>query len=614
MKSVQSTSSKWQYALKVDFVVAFFIFCFTLQSSAKAKTEEQTSQLTSKHISTDNDSIKIEELSKQAYYAFDYLGDKRSADSISQHAIDFAENTYKPGLLLLAYIRYNECNDPSVHLQKSLTYAQEAIKLSKSQNNEQLEWQALSNMVKVQIIAYSFDNALSNSYQALAQADALHDETLKAESYLLIGQSLEGNNQKIEAFRNYLKTSSIAEKLQDQLLIKKCYSILSSFYNKTKIYGKAIDYKLKQIDAIEKSHKVDSAELMWAKYDLQTINFNSNNNKLNSKSVLEIFAYAIRNNNQRLKKYEIALYRTHLIEADKISQLIWLYKTQYPDEFTQLSVENPSLYFRIKAFFCEEEKKYDSSLYYLNCAEQLIQPDPNKIMKSNFYQRFGQFLVRQGKPQEAVGKYLKSYELAREASYFEYMLSASKNLQALFAGMGHYKDAYVYSELNRSLTDSINLLTKDDQLLMLEIDHETKHREQAAELERVETDRRHNIQYTAITIVTLTMFILLMMLSSLKVPSWIIKMLGFFSFILFFEFIIMIADHKIYAITANEPWKIILIKIALIGFLLPFHHWIEKKVTQYLINNNILKMSRFSLKKKRLKQSEPKKKEPVIDS
>ena len=76
----------------------------------------------------------------------------------------------------------------------------------------------------------------------------------------------------------------------------------------------------------------------------------------------------------------------------------------------------------------------------------------------------------------------------------------------------------------------------------------------------------------------------------------------------------MIADHKIYAITANEPWKIILIKIALIGFLLPFHHWIEKKVTQYLINNNILKMSRFSLKKKRLKQSEPKKKEPVIDS
>jgi len=93
------------------------------------------------------------------------------------------------------------------------------------------------------------------------------------------------------------------------------------------------------------------------------------------------------------------------------------------------------------------------------------------------------------------------------------------------------------------------------------------------------------------------------------VPSWLIRVLGFFSFILFFEFIIMIADHKIYHITNNEPWKILLIKIGLIAFLLPFHHWIEKKVTQYLINNKILKMPRFSLKNKKQTSSKLKKDE-----
>ncbi len=596
MKIVQSTKKRLHLTFIVRVVFAINFICAPLLLSSKPLPEQHNAKTESGSIHANSDSLKIEELAKQAFYAFDFLGDKQGADSISQIAIDLAENMYKPGLLLLAYIRYNECTDPSLHLQKSLRYAQEAVNLSKSQNNAQLEWQAMSNLVKVQIIAYNFDEALSNSYKALAQADAFQDERLKAESYLLIGQSLEGNNQKIEAFRNYLKSSTIAEKLQDLSLIKKTNSTLSGFYNNTKIYGKAIEYKLKQIDAILKSLPVDSAELMWAKYDLQSISINSNNNKLNYSSVQEIFAYAIQNNNLRLKRYELALYRTHLIEADKISELIKLYKVQYPEEFAKLSSENRSLFYRIKAFFSEEEKRIDSAMYYFNKAEQLIQSDPNKILKSNFYQRFGQFLVRQGKPKDAVEKYLKSYSLASEASYFAYMLSASKSLQALYAEMGSYKNAYTYSELNRSLTDSINYLSQNDQLLMLEIDHETKQREQASENERIETDRRHNIQYMAITIIIIAMFILLIMLGSLTVPSWLIKVLGFFSFILFFEFIIMIADHKIYHITNNEPWKILLIKIGLIAFLLPFHHWIEKKVIQYLINNKILKMPRFSVK------------------
>jgi hypothetical protein len=129
----------------------------------------------------------------------------------------------------------------------------------------------------------------------------------------------------------------------------------------------------------------------------------------------------------------------------------------------------------------------------------------------------------------------------------------------------------------------------------MEIDHESNQRELAAEHETIETHRRHNIQYTAITIITISMFILLLMLGSLKVPAWTIQMLGFFSFILLFEFIIMIADHKIYEITANEPWKILAIKILLIAFLLPFHHWVEKKVIHFLISKKLIQIPKFSL-------------------
>ncbi len=606
MKSVHFISIRWQHALTIIMIAFIFVLLNPAFSYGRPISDLQTSKQGTNIHHENSDSLKIEELAELMFYFYDNLGDKRLADSTGQKAIEFAEASYQPSLLLLAYIRYLENNDISAYLTKSLRFAQEAVTLSKIVNNPKLEWQALKSAVMVNIAAYKYDKALAISYQALALADALQNDEYKAWSYLLIGQSLEGNNQKIEAFRNYLTTSSLAGKLQNASLLKKCYSLLSGFYNNNKIYSKAIDYKLKEVDVILQSLPVDSVGLMWAKYDLQVIDVNSNNNKLNTRSIQDILDFAVRNNQPRLKNYEVALYRSHLIAADKISQLTEFYTLQFPEEFARLSIEYPSLYFRLKAYFNEDEGKDDSALFYLNKAEQLIQSDPNKILQSNFYQRFGQFLVRQGKQQPAISKFLKSYELAQQASYFEYMLSASKSIEILYAGMGDYKNAFIFSGLNRALTDSISKLTQNDQLLALEIDHETKQLERLSELNQIETHRRHNIQYMAITIVIIAMFILLIMLGSLTIPTWVIKVLGFFSFILFFEFIIMIADHKIYEVTHNEPWKILLIKIGLIAILLPFHHWIEKRVIHYLINKKVIKIPTFSLQRIWNKEPKPK--------
>lgn len=609
MNSVHHT-----YSLSVsDIFKKLLVFLILLSvpsiSSAQVKPEAMIKKFSSDFKNAKDDSLKISKLSELAFYYYDNLGNKQLADSISQEAINLAESSYRPGLLLFAYHRYIECNDPGMHVSKALRYASEAVKLSKLFNSREPEWRSYRNLAIVYLSAYQYDKALGISYQVLALADAMNNDALKAESYLLIGQCLESNNQKIESFRNYLNAAALAEKMQVPSILKNCYSLLSGFYDHNKLYDKAIAYKLRQVDLISHSLPVDSVELMWAQYDLQAININSNNNSLNIKSMQEVLGFAIRNFHTRLKNYEIALYRSHLIEADNIQQLYSLYRHQYPEELEKLRSDNPSLYFRLNAYFKEAENEPDSAFYYLSLAEQLIHSDPNIILRSNFHQRFGQFLVRQGKPMDAIGKYMEAYNLAHEASYFEYMLSASKNLESLYAQIGDYKNAHTYSALNRTLTDSLNVLTKNDQLLMMEIDHETRQRELASEQEQTQTHRRHNIQYTAITIIIITLFIILMMLGSLKVPSWTIKMLGFFSFILFFEFIIMIADHKIYEVTANEPWKILLIKISLIAFLLPFHHWIERKVTLFLINKKLIKIPRFSLQKILRKENKNSKKD-----
>jgi hypothetical protein len=552
-------------------------------------------QILSEYNQTDNDSIKVERLFDLAFFYNDYLADRKIADSLSETAIRLAEKSHRPELLFLGYNRYIESNDLHENYQKALGYALKAAQISFIGKNSGLVFRNYKNLVSVYLSGYEFDKALEYSYKLLSIAATSENAAMKAESYLYIGQSLEGKNQKIEAFRNYLNAMSLAERVRNSKLRGECCARLSNFYNFNKLYTKATHYKLVERDLIQNTKPVDSVALMWTEYDLQVIDINSNNNQLYEGNMEEILNFAMRNKHKRLMNYEIGLIRTHYIEANKIGLLHRMYDKKFPMELANLEKENPALFFRLNGFFYEEENMPDSALYYFNQAEKLLVSDPNIILQSNFYNRFGQFLMRHGYQEKAIEKFERSFELAKTASYFDYMLGAAKQLEDIYAIRGDYKQAFTYSVLNKVLSDSLNNMSKKDQLLIMEIDHETRQRELAAEQEEQSTIRRHYLQYTAITIGILSAFVLLIMLGSLKVPEWIIRMLGFFSFIFLFEFIILLADHRIEEITHGEPWKVLLIKIFLIAILLPLHHEIEKRVITYLLNHKLIDMSRFSV-------------------
>lgn len=595
MKSVQLflPINPARYALVIIFLVIAPSMLLAGNKEAAASHSPKSEAFSKKN---QQDSTRIKELVHLAHLHFYISGDSRKADSLSEAAITVANGSYHAGLLYYALSEYLENNDLGKNIKKAERYGNQALDLSRQLNNAKLEWRALKNIVLVYLADYQFNKALSAAYKALALAGTENDPELRTESFLLVGKSLEGQNQKIEAFRNYLNAVAIAESSHNSYLLKRCYSQISNFYNLSRIYDKASYYKLKESAILEAEVPVDSLALMWAYHDLQVIDVNSNNNRLHEENMHLVLDFAIRHQYKRLMSYQLSLYRSHLIEANKIDVLYKLYTVELKNELSNLQFSDPVMYLRLKALFSEYLNRPDSAIVYFKKAELLIDSDPNKIMKSNFYHRYGQFQVRRGNIRDAIVLFQKSYESAASASYFDYMLDASGQLKQLYAEVGDHKNAYRFSELHYHLVDSLNTMTKSDQMLMLEIDHETKSREQQALLEHQETLRRHNIQYTAITIIIFAVFVLLIMLGSFRVPSWVIKMLGFFSFILLFEFIIMIADHKIYEITANEPWKILAIKIGLIAFLLPFHHWIEKKVIHYLLNHKLIDLRKISVK------------------
>jgi len=576
----------------------FFILLLVFPAgglTAQIDPAVHTGKMLDEYRSTGNDSLKIEKLRELAFFYCDYLDENNVADSIGEIAIQIAEKSHRPELLFLAYCGYVESNDLHEFYQKALDYALKAEQISFIGKTSSDIFRNYKDIVSVYISGYEFDKALEYSYKLLSLAGAYDNSAMKTESYLCIGQCLEGKNQKIEAFRNYLNAVSLADRTRNSRLQRECYSRLSNFYNFNKLYNKATHYKLLERELVKNDPPVDSAALMWIEYDLQVIDINSDHNKLYESNMNSILHFASRNQHKRMLSYEIALIRTHYIEANEIGKLHELYYEKYPMEMTRLISENPGLYYRLKAFFCEYEHKPDSALFYFNKAEKILTSDQNKILQSNFYNRFGQFLARHGYQKRAIASFSKSLELARTVFYIDYMLGAVKQLESLYARGGDYKNAFNYSVLNKILNDSINNNSKKEQLLVIEIDHETRQRELFAEQEKQETIKRHYLQYSAMTIGIFSVFIILIMLGSMKVPEWIIRMLGFFSFIFLFEFIVLLADNKIHDITHGEPWKVLLIKIGLIAFLLPLHHTIEKRVIAYLLNHKLLDISKYSV-------------------
>jgi class 3 adenylate cyclase len=437
------------------------------------------------------DSLRIERLAQLAFFYQDYLDNKPMADSLSDAAILIAQQSLRNDLLILAYNRYIEVNDLNFNhnQQKAMGYAIKALEISSLTFNPATEWRVIRNLVEVCLEGYMFDKALAYSNSALRLAETMKDEQRKAESLLLIGRSLDSKNQRLEAFSNYLDAADIAEKLNDYPLLRKCYSRLSGFYNRSKLYGQAIKYKNLEGIVIMTSVPVDFTALMYIQYDLLVLDLDLNNNRMSETTANLILDYAIRNKNGRLKNFQLALLRRHLIEANRIGALYDIYHRQFPGELQKIQATEPALYYRLQAFFNEELERPDSAEYYFMKADKLLESASNRILRSNFYNRWGQFCVRQGRKKEAIRKFMKAYDLANSASYFDFMLTASKQIEAIYLDMKDYRQAYFYSNLTRVLSDSINNTARKDQVIMAEINRQSQVREEATKREKEATER-----------------------------------------------------------------------------------------------------------------------------
>jgi hypothetical protein len=541
---------------------------------------------------THNNLEIIELLNELAIYVVKWEGDYYAADSILNQGIEMAELSYEPDQLINAYANYLLIID-DYHYSDRVKKIIATLK-STGQLQEPADiWKCKMALAKGYELTFQMDDAKDLAYQALTIAIQSEDQAMIAKSHLLLGNIHREMNNNIEAIRNFLDALTISENEHDILLRMDCYNELSNFYNLIKAYDKSINYKLKELNLAENAQNPDSVRIMTLKFDLEVIAFN--NRTLNEKQLYNILDFANRNQVEKLKRYSLIAFRNHLIKQNDLAQLYHLYHDEFPDELLYLKENDTTNYYRMQAFFHEYSEQYDSARIYYDLAAERISRSTDKLRKVSFYLRYGDFLMRRDNFVEATDRYLFSYDLSASIPYYEFMLEATEKLEKIYVQQNDFANAYKYMSINRNITDSLQNMNQKEQLQLMELENEETMREQRMEQARDELRRRNNIQYTAITIIIASAFILLVLLGGLNVSPTIIRMVGFLCFILFFEFLILLFDTWIHHLTHGEPWKILGIKILLMCGLLPLHHIIEKRVTHFLIHHDIKLWKKKSL-------------------
>jgi hypothetical protein len=169
-----------------------------------------------------------------------------------------------------------------------------------------------------------------------------------------------------------------------------------------------------------------------------------------------------------------------------------------------------------------------------------------------------------------------------------------KELDTLYQQTGNYAKALQMTNLNFQYRDSLETLGKEKDLMQIEAADEQMRQERLVKEQLEQKEKRHRIQYMAITIAIAASFILLAMTGFFRVSESTIRLVGFFSFLMFFEFLFLLFKKNTVFITQGEPWKDLAFMIGLAAILLPLHHMIEEKVIHYLTKRRKKKLEELA--------------------
>ncbi|PCJ83462.1 MAG: hypothetical protein COA57_11190 [Flavobacteriales bacterium] len=400
-----------------------------------------------------------------------------------------------------------------------------------------------------------------------------------------------------EAIEQFMRSMDIAKRIENETAIAKCHNGLGIIYSRQGLYDKAIENYLKSLRMYEEMAAKD-AENHSAK---EGIAKGMNN--------LGVVYLAQEDYDKALQYYLSALEKFRELKKDHGVAAILnnLGNTYYSEKNYEKAIDFYSQ--SIKAWeklenqhgiaqgmmnmgniyddLGETEKAID---YYTRSLEINKEIGRKSGIARNF-NNIGIAYFKSGKTDRAIEYGGKGFAVANEIGLKLEVKKSYNLLYQAFARQNDFKAAHKYLKLFTQLKDTLFNEEKSKEIGKLEAKYEFEKTEaerkriqqEELRLENEKMKRRNLLQYSGIFIFILVLGTGILFLGRLNLSVSMTEGLVFFTFLLFFEFLLVLTDPYVDKWTGGMPLYKLIINAGLAAVIFPLHAFFESLLKRKLL-------------------------------
>lgn len=575
----------------VSILLLLFIFLFENKSVGQLRQHLDSFCVLCNRASSDSE--KVDKLGKLAGYFYMFKL-SRQADSVLQQQLLIAQLSDNKNLILNTFfgpailnmgtsVEKGDFDNALQFLDKGIDYAR---------TNNEFDYLAAGYARKADLLRKcgKTDPALANAVLALSALESVSSDSIRAVCYISLGDIYLEKKDAVTACRNYNNAFDVALKINSVPLQSKVYHCLSKMYKQLGDNKQATEELNKSYNLNRKFGNREGLVLDY--YDLATVS----DEKYFIEQAIDL-ADSLKSYGSLLNAKRLMLVYLYVIEKDAPKALAYL--ESEPDLKESFVNNGRGNYLQMIGNLYFWSGHPDSALQYYRKAKAEIMAKNDDKSSMIILTQVADSYFKLKEVDSALRFYAQARDLSIRIDDAQQKASITESMSNCFSLKSDFKHAYAYMKESRHLSDSLKLLAAPSDITLLKVDRENKkHEMELQQIARMENNKR-NLQYMAITVALVIVFFIMLLIGSFSVSKTTVRLFGYFFFISLFEFIVLLIDNLFLThATHNQPLKIWLIKIGLIGLLAPFQHYLETNMISLLASKRLIEArSKLSLKK-----------------
>lgn len=253
-------------------------------------------------------------------------------------------------------------------------------------------------------------------------------------------------------------------------------------------------------------------------------------------------------------------------------------KEQQNDDFIGASMTGIAHYYR-------KTNQYDSSVQYYHNAVVYLQKANDDLITCEATLGLAKLFHQYGKADSAVFYASYSNSIALKSGFVSEQLKSSDFLRTFYREQKNIDSAFHYYNTVLVLNDSINNKNRLRDIQFITISEQMRQLQIEEEKLAAKEERRQQLQLLFIAIFIPGFFLVTLLLSRIRIPIRLIKIMGILSLLIFFEFLTLLLHPTVKEFTHHTPVYEIMIFVAIAAILIPTHHRIEHWLIERLLRN-----------------------------